>query len=150
MGRYKDSSVDPATEVTEEAGQIVFSLEKEMQIALGANFLQMEPGFTVADGGNERKTAAGWIDITAKDASGNTVVIELKAGTASPDAPTQVMAYVGAVAEEEGKVPRAMLVAQDFHNKVTFAASVIPGLQLFRYGFTFTFTPERKGHGAAA
>jgi RecB family endonuclease NucS len=46
--------------------------------ALRANIDQLEPGLTVIDGGNERKVASGFIDITARDRSGATVVIELK------------------------------------------------------------------------
>lgn len=39
-------------------------------------------------------TEAGRIDIMARDANGRTVVIELKAETAAPDASTQRLAYI--------------------------------------------------------
>jgi len=42
----------------------------------------LEPGLEIIDGGKEPITEAGKIDITARDASGKLVVVELKAGAA--------------------------------------------------------------------
>jgi hypothetical protein len=79
----------------EEAAEITFGLERDLQAALRANIAQLERGLKIIDGGKERATDAGRIDITAVDLSGNIVVIELKAGAASPRAIAQVLAYIG-------------------------------------------------------
>ena len=46
---------------------------------------------------------AGRIDITAEDDKGGLVVVELKAGTASPDSIAQLLAYMGTIENPEGK-----------------------------------------------
>lgn len=140
MGRYTVVEPSATVEDPENTVPTAFSLEKDMQAAIRANISQLENGLIVSDGGKERVTGQGWrIDITAKDATGKTVIIELKAGTATPEALTQVMAYVGEIASAEGALPRAILIAQDFHKKVKAAASVIPNLELKSYDFKFSF-----------
>ncbi len=75
----------------------------------------------------------------ARDARGACWVIELKAGTASDRAVSQLAAYIGALAEEEGGEVRGLLVARDFTDKACYAARAIPIIELKRYGFSFTF-----------
>lgn len=128
-------------EEIEEAAEITFGLERDLQSALRANISQLESGLEITDGGKERKTDAGWLDITAKDLKGNVVVIELKAGPASPDVIAQVLAYMGAVAETDKKPVRGILVAGDFHKRVVWAARAVPNLELKKYSFQFTFAP---------
>jgi RecB family endonuclease NucS len=101
-----------------EAQEITFGLERDLQLALRANINQLEIGLKIIDGGNERVTEAGRIDITAEDAKGSTVVIELKAGTAKPDAVAQILAYMATVAEPSNHPVRGILVAGDFHKRV--------------------------------
>jgi RecB family endonuclease NucS len=48
------------------------------------------------------------------------VVIELKAGNASPDAIAQILAYMSAVAEADQKPVRGILIAGDFHKRVAW------------------------------
>jgi len=122
-----------------EAEEITFGLERDLQQALRANIGSLEPGLTVIDDGRERITEAGRIDITATDSAGRLVVVELKAGTASPDVIAQVLAYMGALADSEEKDVRAILVAGDFHKKVILAARAIPNLALRRYKFASRF-----------
>ena len=124
--------------VTEER-TITFGLERDLQEALRDNIEQLEPGLKIIDGGTERTVAAGRIDITAEDKEGNLVVIELKAGTAPPDSLTQLLAYMGALRQEEPKPIRGMLVARDFHQRVVWAAQAVPGVQLKEYSFRFIF-----------
>jgi len=82
------------TEVTEDdleaAAEITFGLERDLQSALRTNIEQLESGMKIVDEGRERATDAGRIDITAVDKNEKTVVIELKAGMAMPDAVAQV------------------------------------------------------------
>jgi len=119
--------------------EITFGLERDLQSALRANIEQLEPGLSIIDDGRERITDTGRIDITAIDTNDNVVVIELKAGTAPPVAVTQVLAYMGAVAEIDKKPVRGMLVAGGFHKQVVLAARAIPTLQLKKYSFQFSF-----------
>jgi RecB family endonuclease NucS len=115
-------------------------LERDLQKALRTNIEQLEPGLKIADGGTERTVEAGRIDITAEDRAGKLVVIELKAGMASPDSLTQVLAYMAALEEEEQKPVRGMLVAGDFHDRLVLAARKVPDLQLKQYSFSFSFS----------
>jgi RecB family endonuclease NucS len=122
-----------------EVGEITFGLERDLQSALRANIEQLELGLSIIDEGKERMTDAGRIDITASDARGNIVVIELKAGTATSEVIAQVLAYMGALTEAEKKPTRGILVAGDFHKRVVLAARAIPNLELKKYSFQFTF-----------
>ena len=120
----------------------LLGLERDMQSALRTAIEQLESGLVVVDGGAERSVASGFIDITAKDGQGATVVIELKSGTARRDAVGQILSYMGDVASEEphGTV-RGVLVAGDFDGKARAAASMVPSLSLRRYRVAFQFEP---------
>jgi RecB family endonuclease NucS len=122
-----------------EATEATFGLERDLQLALRSNLQQLEPGLQVIDDGKERTTDAGRIDITAMDTQETVVIIELKAGTAAPEALTQLLAYMGAVKTQDQKPVRGMLIASDFHPRVVFAARAIPNVQLQRYRFKFIF-----------
>ncbi len=122
-----------------EAAEITFSLERDLQTALRAKIEQLEPGLKIIDGGKERITDAGRIDITATDSKGSFVIIELKAGTAQPEAIAQLLAYMSTIAEIEKKSVRGMLIAGDFHKRVILASRAIPNLELKKYSFQFTF-----------
>jgi hypothetical protein len=130
---------DGTEKVIEEAEEITLGLERDLQSALRTNIAQLEPGLVVSDGGRERQTVAGRIDITTKDGKGNVVVVELKAGTASPDTVAQILAYMTAVAEEDQKEVRGIVVAADFHKRVMMAARAVPTLALKRYRVQFRF-----------
>lgn len=124
----------------EEIGQRM-GLERDMQAALRVEIGQLEPGLTIIDDGVERSVESGFIDITARDAQGRTVVIELKAGSAGQRAVVQVLSYMGDVlAEEGGGDVRGILVASDFDAKAKAAARMVPGLILRRYSVRFLFS----------
>lgn len=120
-----------------------FALEADMQRALRSNLGQLAPDLRVADEGSERSVATGRIDILARDAREVWWVIELKAGTASDRAISQLASYMGALGEEEDGEIRGMLVAHDFTGKATYAARAVPGIELKRYGFSFTFEDHK-------
>ena len=124
-----------------KAKEVTFRLERDLQSALRDNIEQLEPGLRIIDEGKERATDAGRIDITAMDTGENIVVVELKTGTASPEAIAQVLAYMGAVVETDNKPVRGILVAGDFHKRVVLAARAVPNLRLEKYSFQFTFKP---------
>lgn len=123
----------------DEAVEITFKLERDLQNALRQNIDQLESGLKVIDGGSEQTVEAGRIDITAQDQNNAIVVIELKAGAAQPDSVTQILAYMASLTRQGQSSVRGMLVASDFHPKVVLAAQVIPNLQLKQYSFRFSF-----------
>ncbi len=123
----------------EEALDLTFGLEKDMQSAIRKDISQLENGLEIADGGKERSVYSGRIDILARDKKGNHVVIELKAGYASPKAITQVLAYMGDIKEETNTEVRGILIADEFDKKVTSAAKVISNVALKKYSFQFKF-----------
>lgn len=123
----------------EEAEEMTFSLERDLQDALRTNISQLEPDLKIADGGKERVTDAGRIDITATDKKGGLVIIELKAGTAKTKAISQLLAYMGAVAESDKKPVSGILIAGDFEKNAVWAASAVPNIQLKKYSYKFSF-----------
>jgi RecB family endonuclease NucS len=136
MGTYAEPS--EAEEVI-EAIETTFGLERDLQIALRSNIEQIEQGFKIIDEGKEQTTEAGRIDITAEDKNGAIVVIELKAGAATPDSIAQILSYMGALSETQNKSVRGILVAGEFPPRVVFAARAVPNLQLKKYSFKFSF-----------
>jgi hypothetical protein len=139
LGEETEEDEGSYDEKIEEAEEITFGLERDLQSAVRANIEQLESGLKIIDDGKERVTDAGRIDITAMDANGRIVVIELKAGVASPEVVTQILAYMGAIAEKENKPARRILVAGDFHKKVILAARAVSALELKKYSFQFKF-----------
>lgn len=139
-GQNLDENVGPS-EKEEEAVEILFGLEHDLQVALRKNIEQLETGLMIVDGGKERVVddGKGKIDITAQDKEGNTVIIELKAGPAKPVNITQILHYMGAVEEEDKKTVRGIIVAEKFPHKMKVAARAVKNLQLKEYAFNFFF-----------
>lgn len=116
-----------------------FALEADLETALRAELDQLEPGLTLADGGQQRKVASGFIDILAHSTDGTHVVIELKAGRTRPEAIAQILGYMADIAEEEGTPVRGYLIGAEHQERVTAAARAIPNLALRRYSYRFRF-----------
>jgi len=132
--------VEPIVTIDNEVGQRI-GLERDLQAALRTEIEQLESGLTVIDEGAERSVDSGFIDITAEDSSGTTVVIELKAGMAGQKAVAQILSYMGDVSvEEESEKVRGILVASDFDAKAKAAARMVPTLVLRRYSVRFLFS----------
>ena len=120
-------------------GQLI-GLKRDMQFVLRNSLEQLEPDLEIVDDGAERSVSSGFIDITARDARGKIVVIELKTGTARQRATAQILSYMGDVAEEEPDATvRGILVAADFDKKARSAARVVPTLSLRSYRVNFEF-----------
>jgi hypothetical protein len=131
-----DSGID---DLVDDAVEATFGFERELQEALRRSIEQLEPGLTIIDGGNERKVDSGFIDITARDRSGTTVVIELKrAGVSDRNAIGQILGYMGDLMGDTQSV-RGILVAGEFSPAIIAAAKVVPNLSLVRYTFRFSF-----------
>jgi endonuclease len=124
----------------EDSGQRI-GLERDMQKALRTQIDHLESGLSIIDEGVERSVDSGFIDITARDSSGTTVVIELKAGMAGQRAVAQILSYMGDVAtDEDGHTPRGILVASEFDSKAKAAAKMVPTLVLTKYSVRFLFS----------
>jgi len=139
MDTYAGRAHDVGTGEVAEASEVIFGLERDLQVALRADIQQLETGLRIVDDGREQVTDAGRIDITAQDADGVTVVIELKAGMAAPAALTQILAHMSAVAGQDQSAVRGVLIAGDFHPRIVFATRATPNVQLLRYRSMFNF-----------
>ncbi len=115
-------------------------LERDLQAELRSEIELIEPGLRIVDGGTERSVDSGFIDITARDSSGTTVVIELKAGVAGRNAVGQILSYMGDVGTEEDGDVRGILVAFEFDAKAKAAARMVPSLILRKYTVRFAFS----------
>lgn len=116
-------------------------LERDLQIELRKNISFLEDGLEIIDEGAERSVlSGGFIDITAKDANGTHVVIELKAGMAGRNAVGQILSYMGdLMLEDDVEKVRGMIVASDFDKKSIAAARFVPDLKLVKYSVSFLF-----------
>ncbi|GAB6139773.1 hypothetical protein JCM14076_05020 [Methylosoma difficile] len=123
----------------EEAEEILFGLERDLQMALRRNIEQLEVGFKIIDGGKEKSVEGGRIDILAEDREQRLVAIELKAGEAKPESIAQILDYMVSLQQEENKAVRGILVASSFHRRVVSAAKLVPNLELREYSYSFTF-----------
>jgi hypothetical protein len=151
LGRYLqfrqsgDNSADAS--LIEDAGEPEevaaagnsFRLEEDLQKTLRENISQLELGLMIEDGGKEYQVEAGFIDILARDKSGQWVVIELKAGDARPDAVAQILSYMSCIADLKKAPTRGILIAADFVPRVRLAARAVPNLALQKYRFNFSF-----------
>lgn len=144
--RFKDESGDmPIMQSGEAAPQQTpevrerIGLERDLQKALRREISDLEQGLTVIDDGAERPVPSGYVDITARDANGTVVVIELKAGTADRTAIGQILSYMGDLAEEEDAPVRGILVAHNFDDRAKAAARMVPNLALRSYAVRFSF-----------
>ena len=111
----------------------IFHYERELKISLRSQLELVEPGLVEADGGHERVVATGKIDITARDANGHFVVIELKAGPCPHGALEQVLAYSSDLETETGTPCRAILVASEFPERIRAAAKRATEVYLVTY-----------------
>jgi hypothetical protein len=134
-----DISLDDLNNNFTETNQSL-SLERDMQATLRLSINDLEVGLVITDEGAERSVDSGFIDITAKDRDGITVVIELKTGKANQKAIAQILSYMGdIVSEEDGNQVRGILVASDFDPKAIAAARMVPTLKLKKYSVQFAF-----------
>lgn len=129
----------------DEPDGMTFTREEDLQRHLRKNIGDLEPGLEITDGGAEKKTGMGDIDITAKDGTKATVVIELKRGQAPRLAVAQIKDLMAAPGL--GECVRGILVAADFDDAAIREARSInklrPGsLKLNKYKARFRFEFE--------
>ncbi len=85
---------------------------------------------------------SGRIDILAKDANADYVVIEVKRGIAGRSAVGQVQSYMGSLlAEFPGKKVRGLLVAMGLDDAARSALLVTTNIKVFEFKTRFEFKP---------
>lgn len=134
-----NEEIENSEDLVDELTEISFGLEKDLQTALRKNIISLGADLKIIDGGNERTTEAGRIDITAKDKNDTTVVIELKAGMAKPEVIAQTLSYMTALKREGHTSIRGIIIANSFQDRVKLAAEAIDNLELVEYAFQFSF-----------
>lgn len=137
-----DVDTDPPGPPRPDGGEYIrcIGLERDLQAALRADISQLELGLTIIDEGAERTVDSGQIDITACDELGRIVVIELKAGAVERSAISQLLSYMGDIAEEEDSAVRGILVGSSFDARTKAAARVVPNIALRKYSVRFSFS----------
>lgn len=144
-GAEASDDAEASPEIEAAAG-LAFRLEREMQAAVRRQLTALESGLVEADGGIEVPVETGRIDILARAASGELVVIELKAGACPPGAVEQALGYAQSLEEERGEKVRTIVIASDFSSRVRAAARRIPDLRLATYEFSLKFSdPQLHG-----
>jgi RecB family endonuclease NucS len=124
------------TEV-EEANEARVSLEKDLHSYLATRVSEIESGLSLVENGIEYQTEAGRIDLLARDANNQLVVIELKAGKAKDGALGQLLGYMGCLSGSDLNV-RGILVASSFDSRVVYAVKGLPSVKLVKYQISFT------------
>ena len=125
-------------------------VERTLRKYLMNNLESLEPGLKIfQDGeriGEEYSIEAGRmrIDILAKDVTGSYVVIELKAEVADQSTFGQISAYMGWVKKNLARdgVIRGIIVANDFDDRIKYAAQSVTNIKLKRYKIDFQFSDE--------
>lgn len=137
VGSKRESEPEPTRERVRSA-RPQRSPEADLRQRLLERPTLLEPGFTPL--ATERETPAGPVDVYGEDASGRTVVLELKSRRAGPDAVSQLRRYVDALERDlhvETTV-RGILVAPS----VTARADRL----LARYGLEFVALEANADH----
>jgi hypothetical protein len=78
---------------------------------------------------------------TVREAHRHGLKIELKVGTCPPGALEQAQGYAEAIEAKEGKPARAIVIAQNFSDRVQSAARRMRDLELHTYEFQLRFQP---------
>lgn len=125
--------------------EFALSLERDLEDYLETNLQVIEPGLRpYREGeikGRQFGTDVSRIDLLGQDASGNFVIIELKAGEADRTVLGQILPYMGWVREHlaGGKAVRGVVVASDFSQDVLSATRVLSNFSLYKYSVQFSF-----------
>lgn len=139
----KESPEKPAEENKIE--EVAFGLERDLEEYISRNLSQLEEGLKLysAEGliGRQYPTDVGRIDLLALDKEGNFVVIELKAGLATDRVTGQILGYMSYIRKNlaKDKDVRGIIVAEDFDERLKYAAAEIPKLKLKKYLVKFEF-----------
>jgi endonuclease len=141
-----------AEDITEDddgATGMSLSLERDLEQCLLTKLDLLEHGLRLYDGapggGQQIDTGVvGRLDILAVDQEGRLVVIELKGGRVDDRVCGQILRYMGWVSKNlaNGNRVRGIIVANEFTERVRFAAEAMPDVDLVRYEVRFSFSKE--------
>jgi len=134
-GFVRNDSSDDEITTEEDAFDFAFDFEKDLQeyICWGLNTL--ESGLTLfTDEGlsvHEISIDGGRIDIHAKDAKDNLVILELKINQAPHSTLTQILSYMATIKNQyEGKNVRGIILAEKFDKRLKLAVTQVPNVSL--------------------
>lgn len=131
-----DGTIDNDTDdQTEQLLEASISLERDLEAHLVRDLESIEPGLTFV--ARQLSNDIGRVDVVARDRSGTTVILELKVGEATDASIGQIARYLGWYGRL-GNV-RGILIAADFPERIKYAASAIPNLQLRKFQVRFQF-----------
>jgi endonuclease len=106
---FLETALVQALALREGSGFVLMGSEAEMQRALARAPEVIEPGLTVLD--VELPTDVGGIDLFARDAAGDLLVVELKRAKATQEAVHQLARYVERVRQLTGERVRGVVAA---------------------------------------
>ena len=135
----KDTASASEMLATANAKKMALSLEYNLQRAFRENIEQLEKGLVIQEFGKERFVLSGRMHILAIDVNKALVVIELIFGTAVHDVITQILSYMGELQKENNGPVRGIVIARDFSARVIAASEAVPIIELWKYGFSFSF-----------
>lgn len=124
-----------------DAGGSLFALESHLRDFLAQNLnqaIKWKSQLEVID--TEYSTEVGYIDLLAKDASGELVIFEFKLDRGPDAALGQILRYMGWCRKNlaNGAKVHGVILAADITDKLRYAASVVPDVHLFEYELQFT------------
>lgn len=124
-----------------DASGSLFALESHLRDFLAQNLnqaIKWKSQLEVID--TEYSTEVGFIDLLAKDASGELVVFEFKLDRGPDAALGQILRYMGWCRKNlaNGAKVHGVILAADITDKLRYAASMVPDVHLFEYELQFT------------
>lgn len=144
-----DDDIEISDSEAEEVGDenLAFAFEAHLRDFIAQNIESIKVGgkslklYVDEHGrdGIEYPTEVGPIDILAIDEEKSFVVFELKLSKGPDKAMGQISRYMGWIARKlaEGRKVKGVIVAQEVSEKLKYAASIIPQINLFEYEIDF-------------
>ncbi len=152
-GLEETPEVEITGEITEEERELLFPLESHLRdfIAQNINVIKVNKHslrlYVDENGrdGVEYSTDVGLIDILAVDEENNFIIFELKLSKGADKAMGQLLRYMGWVKLNlsKGKKVKGVIIAKNVNEKLKYAASIIPDINLFEYELNFNIHKVR-------
>lgn len=135
---YRKLSEDVRGAQTPEEFEKEQFLEKDLEDHLEKQLAKVEAGLSMI--GRQHKTEVGPIDLYARAANGDLVVIELKKGRAADKVFGQICRYIGCIKEDHaknGENVRGYIIGREIDDKLRYAIKAVPAglvtLQVFDF-----------------
>ena len=135
---YRTLPEDVRGELTPEEFEKEQFLEKHLEEYLEQHLEKIKLGLTML--GRQYKTQVGPIDLYARAANGDLVVIELKKGRAADKVFGQICRYIGCIKEDHAdkeEAVRGFIVGRQVDDKLKYAIKAVPAglvtLQVFDF-----------------